>query len=255
MPRTAIGCETLYRRAIQARAGIALKGSGSRSVSRRPREPAVPRADVRDGSLSACPVRPRSISRASIPRPPGGTNANQPTRARSRTIRRLLVRASSRSIAAEISFGGGSVDQRLPTRWIWWRRSSFCSRASVLSLLRPAARATIAVENESGILRSAAWRRSGRLSVRRSRTRGFGEESGSEAAGAGCGAGWGLRPTGESSPSRARQLPHKTTGSRSAGGTISKRRHPRPARQTPQRRPARSISVRSLALIGFRPSS
>ena len=49
----------------------------------------------------------------------GALAAAQPTRARSRTIRRLFVRASSRSIAAATSLGGDSVDQRLPT----WRTS------------------------------------------------------------------------------------------------------------------------------------
>ena len=92
--------------------------------------------------------------------------ADQPTGARSLTIRRLLVRASSRSIATAISPGGDSVDHRLPTRRSSPRRSSFCTRASVLSWLRPDARAAIAVENEPDIAPSAARRRSGRWSVR-----------------------------------------------------------------------------------------
>ena len=65
-------------------------------------------------------------------------------------------------MAAATSLRGGSVDQRLPTRWTSPRRSKSCSRASAFSLLRPAARAAIAVENEPGSLRSAARRRSGR---------------------------------------------------------------------------------------------
>ena len=180
--------------------------------------------------------------------------ADEPARGRSLTMRRLLVRASSRSIAEAMSLGGGSVDQRLPRRWTSPRRSRSCSRASVLSLLSPAARAAIAVENEPGILRSAARRRSVRRSVRRSPARGSGGESGLRAARADSDAGAGLRPTGGSSPKRARQLPHKTTGSRSAGRTISNRRHPRPDWQMPQRRPARSMSVRSSVSIGFIPS-
>jgi len=181
----------------------------------------------------------------------GAPAANQSTRARSLTIRRLLVRASSRSIAKATSSGRGSVDQRLPTRRTSPRRSSSCSRAIVLSLVRPAARAAIALENEPGILRSAARRRSGRRSVRGSPGRGFGSEIGFGAAGAGSGAGSGLRPTGGSSPKRARQPPHKTTGPRSAERTISNRRHARPEWQTAQRRPARSNSVRSSALISL----
>ena len=186
----------------------------------------------------------------------GALAGDQPTRARSLTMRRLLVRASSRSIAEAMSLEGGSLDQRLPTRWTSPRRSRSCSRASVLPLLSPAARAAIAVENEPGILRSAARRRSGRRSVRRSPACVFGGESGLGAARAGSDAGAGLRPTGGSSPKRARQLPHNTTGSRSAGRTNSNRRHPRPEWQTPQRRPARSISVRSSVSVsvGFIPS-
>ena len=63
----------------------------------------------------------------------------QPTRARSRTIRMLLVRASSRSIAAATLLGGASVDQRLPTRRTSPRRSRSCRRASALSRFSPAA--------------------------------------------------------------------------------------------------------------------
>ena len=115
------------------------------------------------------------------------------TRARSLTIRRLLVRASRRSIAAAISLGGDSVDQRLPTRWSSPRRSMSCNRASVMSLFRPAARAAIVVENEPGSLPSAARRRSGRRSVRRSPASGFGRENSFEAAGVGTSSGSGLR--------------------------------------------------------------
>ena len=193
-------------------------------------------------------LRPQSICRASIARV--APRHTQSTRVRSLTIRRLLVRAASRSIAEEMSFGGGSVDQRLPMRWTSPRRCSSCRRASVLSLLRPAARATIAVENEPGIVRSAARRRSGRRSLRRSPARGVAGESGFESDRSSFRAGSGLRASGGSSPNRARQLPHTTTGSRPAGRTISNRRHPRPDRQTPQRRPARSTSVRSSVLIG-----
>ena len=173
----------------------------------------------------------------------------QPTRARSLTIRRLLVRASSRSIAeTTASSRGGLIDQRVPTRWTSPRCSSSCSRASALCLLRPAARAAVAVENEPGSLRSAARSRSGLSSVRRSSVRGVGGERVCVAAGSGSGAG--LSAVGGSSSKRARQLPHNTTGSRPVGRTISNRRHLRPEWQTPQRRPARSISVRSSTLIG-----
>jgi hypothetical protein len=123
-----------------------------------------------------------------------------------------------------------------------------------LSLLRPAARAAIAVENEPDIFPSAARSRSGRGSVRRSPVLRFGGESGSAAAGVGSEMDAGSRSTGGSSPKRARQPPHKTIGSRPAGRTISNRRHPRPERHTPQRRPACSISVRSSVSIVSRPS-
>ena len=175
----------------------------------------------------------------------GPLPAGQPTRAGSRTIRRLLVRASSRSMAAATSLGGDSLDQRLPTRRSSPRRSSSCSRASALSLLIPAARAAIAVENEAGSLRSAARTRSGRWSVPRSPERCCDGARDSAVAGTGFNGGAGLCPIGGSSPKRARQLLHKTTGSRPVGRTSSNRRHPRPERQTPQRRPAFSISVRS----------
>ena len=145
-------------------------------------------------------------------------------------------------MAAATSLRGGSVDQRLPTRWTSPRRSKSCSRASAFSLLRPAARAAIAVENEPGSLRSAARRRSGRSGPSGCSAAGA---SGSAVAGTSSNAGAGLRPTGGSSPNRARQPPHKTTGSRSAGRTTINPRHPRPEPHTPQRRPAFSISIRS----------
>ena len=154
-------------------------------------------------------------------------SADQATRARSLTIRRLLVLASSRSIAAVRSLGGASVDQRLPTRRISPRSSRSWSRASVFSLLSPAAREAIAVENELGSFLSAARRRSGRRVVSRS-------FAGGSAAARSVSADAGLRPTGGSSPNRARQLAHKTTGSRPAGRTISNSRHLRPERHTPQ---------------------
>lgn len=155
-------------------------------------------------------------------------------------------------MAAATSLRGGSVDQRLPTRWTSPRHSKSCSRASALSLLRPAARAAIAVENEPGSLRSAALRRSGR-SGPRPPVRCAAGASGSAVAGTGSNAGAGLRATGGSSPNRARQPPHKTTGSRSAGRTTANRRHPRPDRHTPQRRPACSISIRSSVRNGVLP--
>jgi hypothetical protein len=225
-------------------------------------------------------------------------------------IRRLLVRACSRSSAALRSVGGGSVVQRLPSRQTSPRRSRSSSRESALALLRPAARAIIAVENVAGISGNAARRRSGRGSprgcagrdsargcpgrgsergcpgrasargcpgrgsepgcpglasargcpppARGSPARGSARDSpsrgsparrfgrrGFRAAGAGSAAGADLRPTGGSSPNRARQLGHRTTGSRPSGRTTSNRRHPRPEWQTAQRRPAPSISVRS----------
>ena len=181
--------------------------------------------------------------------PPG-----QPTRARSRTIRTLLVRASSRSIAAATSLGGDSVDQRLPTRRTSPRRSKSCSRASALWLLIPAARAAIAVENEPGSLRTAARRRSGCWPGPRSPGRRTGGASASAMAGTGSNRGEGPRPTGGSTPNRARQPPHNTTGSRPAGRTSSNRRQPRPERQTPQRRPAVAISIKSSLRNGALPS-
>jgi hypothetical protein len=94
-------------------------------------------------------------------------------------------------------------------------------------------------------LPSAARRRSGCWSRPRCPGRRFGGASGSAMVGTGSTGGEGLRPTGGSSPKRARQPPHNTTGSRPAGRTSSNRRHPRPERQTPQRRPAFSISIMS----------
>ena len=59
-------------------------------------------------------------------------------------------------VEAATSLGGDSVDQRLPTRRTSPQRSRACSLASALSVLIPAARAAIAVENEPGSLRSAS---------------------------------------------------------------------------------------------------
>ena len=115
----------------------------------------------------------------------GALPAGQPTRARSRTIRTLLVRASRRSMAAARSLGGDSVDQRLPTRRTSPRRSRSFSRSSALWLLIPAARAAIAVENEPGSIPSAARSRSGCWSGPRSPGRRFGGTSGSAMAGKG----------------------------------------------------------------------
>jgi hypothetical protein len=218
---------------------------------RRPprRQSARPTHSSPRGGLGQRCARPRPcVGRQPTYRPfegRGRLGAGQPTRAGSRTIRRLLVRASSRSIAAATSLGGDSVDQRLPTRRTSPPRSSSCKRASALSLLRPASLATIAVEKGPDILPIAARRRSGRCSLRRSSSRGAGGEGGWAWTGAGSGSGAGLRPIGGSSPKRVRQLPHNTTGSRPAGRTIPNRRHPRPERHTPQRRPARSISLKS----------
>jgi hypothetical protein len=61
----------------------------------------------------------------------------------------------------------------------------------------------------------------------------------------------GVRAARGLSPKRVRQLPHRTTGSLSAGRTTSNRRHPRREWHTAQLRPARSISIRSSPLIGF----
>lgn len=135
-------------------------------------------------------------------------------------------------------------------RWTSPRRSSSCSRASALSLFRPAARAIIAVENEPGISRSAVRRRSRPGLVWPFSACGAGGKTGEASGTAGSGAG--LRPIGGSSPKRARQLPHKSTGSRPGRRTTSNRRHPRPERQTLQRRPARSISIKSSPFIGSR---
>ena len=181
-------------------------------------------------------------------------SAGQPTRARSRTIRRLLVRASSRSIAAATSLGGDSVDQRLPTRRTSPRRSRSSRRASALSRLRPAARAAIAVENDPGscpeplVSDPGAGRSPARPDAR------CAGAGGSAAAGAGSNGGAGLRPTGGSSPKRARHPPHNTIGSRCAGRTSSNRRHPRPEPQTPQRRSAFSIPISSSVPNGVLPS-
>jgi hypothetical protein len=205
---------------------------------------------VSSATDSGAPAPERPSLRESRP----GRFPAQSIRARSLTIRRLLVLASSRSMAEATSSGARSVDQRLPTRRSSPRRSRSCRRASVLRLFRPAARAAIPVENEPGSSRSAARRRSGRRVVRRSLGRGVDGEGGSAAGAARSGAGSGLRPTGGSSPKRALQLPHRTTGSRSAGRTTSNRRQPRPERQTPQRRPARSISLRVSGFIDFRHS-
>ena len=118
-------------------------------------------------------------------------------------------------------------------RWTSPRRSSSCTRASALPSFRPAARATIAVENEPGISRSAARRRYQSGLVWPFSACGAG--GGTSEASVGAGSGAGLRPIGGSSPKRARQLPQKSTGSRPGGRTTSNRRHPRPERQTPQR--------------------
>ena len=180
----------------------------------------------------------------------GALAAGQPTGARSRTIRTLLVRAWSRSMAAASSLGGASVDQRLPTRRTSPLRSRSSSRASALSLFMPAARAAIAVENEPGSSGSAARRRS----VRWSGWRCSGGAGGSAGAGTGSNRCAGWRPRGGSSPKRARQLPHKTTGSRPAGQTTSNRREPRPEWQTLHRRSALSVSIRSSVRNGTLPS-
>ncbi len=175
--------------------------------------------------------------------------ADQATGAGSLTILRLLVDAWSRSIAAARSLGGASVDQRLPTRRTSPRPSRSRSRASAFSLLSPAAREAIAVENELGSPSSAARRRSGRWVVSRSLACGCG--AGGSATAHTASAEAGSRPTGGSSPKRARQPAHKTTGSRPAGRTISNPRHFRAERHTPQRRPARSISLTSSVPIGI----
>jgi hypothetical protein len=82
-------------------------------------------------------------------------------------------------MAGATASGDGPVDQRLPTRWTSPRRSNSCSRARTLSSLRPAAQATIAVENVPGISRTAARKR---LSAR-----GLGGCSGPLSRGAGSG--------------------------------------------------------------------
>ena len=181
--------------------------------------------DVR--SFGGFPERSRpDVTAAGLRRSTGDAAlaAGQPTRARSRTIRTLLVCAWRRSMAAASSLGGDSVDQRLPTRRTSPLLSRSSSRACALSLFMPAARAAIAVENEPGSLGSAARRRS----VRWSGWRCSGGAGGSAGAGTGSDRCAGWRPIGGSSPKRARQLPHKTTGSRPAGRTTSNRRDPRP---------------------------
>ena len=175
----------------------------------------------------------------------------QLTRARSLTIRRLRVRAWSRSIASVTSLGGSSVDHRLPTRRISPRRSRSCSRNRAFWLLRPAARATTAVENEPGISRSAARRRSAPGSVIALPASGSGGVRVSTAALAASDCVTGLWTTGGSSPNRARQAPHSTIGAPSVERMTSNRRDPRPERQIAQRRPARSISLMSSLRVGI----
>jgi hypothetical protein len=117
-------------------------------------------------------------------------------------------------------------------------------------LLSRAARAAIAVENELGRSTSAARRRSGRRPGLRSLARPSRPgEDGSAAAATGSGLGAGWAAVGGASPKRARQLAHRTIGSRPAWRTTSKALHPRAERHTPQRRPARSSSVRSSLVI------
>ncbi len=109
-----------------------------------------------------------------------------------------------------------------------------------LVVVSPAARAAIAVENECGILPNAAPRRSGCRSVWRSRSCGFGGESGLGAAAT------ASRSTGGSSPKRARQPQHDMTGPGPALRTILKR----PIRDRSGRRRSSVRRVRSRPVFG-----
>ena len=100
--------------------------------------------------------------------------------------------------------------------------------------------------------RELARRRFGRPALARHAGPGRGASGSAVAAGVSR-TGAGVRPTGGSLPKRARQLPHKTIGSRLAGRASSNRRHPRPERQTAQRRPSLSISIKSSVCNGVLP--
>jgi hypothetical protein len=87
--------------------------------------------------------------------------ADYPTRARSRTIRMLLVRACSRSNAPSRSLEGRSVDQRLPTCRTSPDASSWRSLLSVFAWLSPTALAIRPVEcSPCGSSRSTLFSRS-----------------------------------------------------------------------------------------------
>ncbi len=170
---------------------------------------------------------------------------DQPTGALSRTIRRLLVRAWSRSNAPSRSVCAGSVDQRLPTCRTSPAAWSCCSLASALSWFSPAAFAIRAVAySPRGSSPSAFFSRSSRGSDRRTASGAFGCVTD------GCAACRAMRAGGVC-PYRARHAGHMTTGSRPSSRRTSKPRHLRPDRQTPQRRPLRSISIRSSLFKGI----
>ena len=98
------------------------------------------------------------------------SDTDQPTGARSRMIRRLLVRACSRSSARSISLGAGSVDQRLPTCRTSPDAASSRRRRSVFASFRAAALAILPVEySPSGSSRSTRLTRSSRSRGRGSR--------------------------------------------------------------------------------------
>jgi hypothetical protein len=170
----------------------------------------------------------------------------QPTGALSRTIRRLLVRAWSRSNAPSRSVTAGSVDQRLPTCRTSPAASSCCSLTSALSWFSPAAFAIRPVAySPRGSSPRAFFSRSSCCSDWRSTSGAVGCATG------GCATSRAMRAGGVS-PYRARHAGHKTTGSRPSSRRTSKLRHLRPDRQTPQRRPVRSTSTRSSLFKGIR---
>jgi hypothetical protein len=169
----------------------------------------------------------------------------QPTGVLSRTIRRLLVRAWSRSNAPSRSVGAGSVDQRLPTCRTSPAAWSCCNLTSALSWFSPAAFAIrLVAYSPRGSSPSAFFSRSSRCSDWWSASGAFGCVTDGFATSR-------ATRTGGVSPYRARHAGHMTTGSRPSSRRTSKPRHLRPDRQTPQRRPLRSTSTRSSLFKGI----
>ena len=170
---------------------------------------------------------------------------DQPTGVLSRTIRRLLVRAWSRSNAPSRSVSAGSVDQRLPTCRTSPAAWSCCSLTNALSWFSPAAFAIrVVAYSPRGSSPSAFFSRSSRCSDWRSASGAVGCVTD------GCATSRAMRAGGVC-PYRARHAGHMTTGSRPSSRRTSKPRHLRPDRQTPQRRPLRSTSTMSSLFKGI----